>query len=432
MKFLIVSFACAPLNIISSQRINSLATYLVNQGHSVDILTAAKHPMDGPVDAIDEWEKLSSLTTIHEVGIPGRRYKVQKASDLQGSQSNFAKNSSHRSKLKNARTILVKFFGALLDYRTLWALNAAKYYKASMAHNHYDIMISSSGPACVNYIGAQIKNTSPEIRWIADFRDLWSLLHSSNATRLTRTIEKYLEKSLLRNASAITTVSTHLARQMESLHNKIPVHIIRNGFNSSEFEGLEADCKFFQSQDYSDKINIVYAGSINHSQRDPTPLIDSVAQSNLRGRIVIHFFGFNLGNLQERIKALSATDFCHIHPSLPRNRILRIQKAADINLILESGQDNARGVLTGKLFELVALGKPILSLGPPIHFESMQILSRTGLHISWEELRGNVSAIIENSKKCIPDKNYIGTLTRDNQFKLLENISHEIKIQGQK
>lgn len=42
---------------------------------------------------------------------------------------------------------------------------------------------------------------------------------------------------------------------------------------------------------------------------------------------------------------------------------IKEQQNADLLLLLESGEDAAKGVLTGKIFEYMISGKPVLSLG---------------------------------------------------------------------
>ena len=416
MRFLIVSYSCAPLNIISSQRVNALAKYLVGCGHEVTILTSVKHPTDGPVDAITQWRELESLVEVHEVEFLGRK-RLQYAGDKKksGTGSHGWMGPSLRGILKKCRSIASILLGALFDYRTVWALCAVAYYRRMLASRQFDIMVTSSGPACVNYVGFRVSRISKGLRWVADFRDLWSLLHSSKVTALTRKAEMLIERRLLAGAARITTVSSHLCEQMQALHD-IPVQVVRNGYDPVEFENLVADRDFFPSRGCAELINIVYAGSIYEGGRDPSPLIAAVAASDARRRIAIHFFGFNLGHVPAQIKSLGAGDFCHVHASKPREEILSIQKAADINLLLESGREDARGVLTGKLFELAAIQRPVLSVGPPLHFESMEILRRTGLHVHWETTGGDVDEVLARAREASPVPDFIRTLSRESQF----------------
>lgn len=80
-----------------------------------------------------------------------------------------------------------------------------------------------------------------------------------------------LEKTWLQGASAITTVSSHLAEQMRSLHSSIPVHVVRNGFLPEELAEISPASQFFRDLNLESKTNIVYAGSIYAGRRDPSP-----------------------------------------------------------------------------------------------------------------------------------------------------------------
>lgn len=181
MRILIVSYSCAPLNIISAQRVNALAKYLAKRGHSVDLLTAVKHLLDGPLDGVIQKVELDSFAEVHEVEFLGRRRRGFGPSPAPALDAGLS-SSPARSVLKKARAALVRFVGALFDYRTIWAFSAVRYYAKKLANRNYDVVISSSGPVGVNYVGFRIKRMSPQVRWVADFRDLWSLLHSTQVT----------------------------------------------------------------------------------------------------------------------------------------------------------------------------------------------------------------------------------------------------------
>lgn len=419
MKCLLVTYSFAPLNVISAQRMNSLAAFLASRGHSVDVLTAVKRPLDGPVNAFDDWSRLRGVVDIHEVGFLGRV-----AGDYGASAGGFdpgqkgRSSSSARRILKRIKRELSRFFGLLFDYRTIWAVAASRYYKSRLAKNEYDLVVTSSGPVAVNYIGYKVKRDRPQTKWIADFRDLWSLCHTSEVYAPTRVAERAIERILLGPADRITTISDFLACQMHRLHGA-RVDVVRNGYDETEMSAVEPNSAFWAANGLAEKINIVYAGSIYPGRRDPRPLIEAVKTYALTGRVALHFFGFDTEDVEKYVRDLDASEYCFVHSSLPRREILAIQKASDANLFLESGAEDARGVLTGKLFELAALQRPVLSLGPPLGFESITLLEKTGLLIHWESLNGDLRKVLVRMEATVPKLHAIHGLTRSEQFEKL-------------
>ncbi|MDN5938553.1 MAG: hypothetical protein L0H83_07795, partial [Salinisphaera sp.] len=60
-----------------------------------------------------------------------------------------------------------------------------------------------------------------------------------------------------------------------------------------------------------------------------------------------------------------------------RSSALEAQQNADLLLLLEDAAPEARGVLTGKLFEYTTAGKPILCVGSSPEYEIVQVLQAT-------------------------------------------------------
>ncbi|MEO1866364.1 MAG: hypothetical protein ABGX98_11465, partial [Pseudomonadota bacterium] len=164
-----------------------------------------------------------------------------------------------------------------------------------------------------------------------------------------------------------------------------------------DYKGVVADHTFFDSLHCEHKINIVYAGALYAARRDPAPLIKTLSKSSGRNEFAIHFFGPGEHEVQRLLPDVDLHDLCFFHGRLPRSRILAIQKAASLNLFLESGDPDAKGVMTGKIFELIAMGRPILSIGPKHDFESTQVLYNSGLLVRWEDLKKPAQDIIRCS-----------------------------------
>lgn len=400
MKILIAAHDVAPLDLISSQRINHFIDFFSNKGYKVDVLTSKKREIDGPLKDFDKYRELKRKANFIEISSAWGGGDLTAVQEKKESSS--SKTDRRRKVLKKIKAIIVKFTGQLLDYRTLWAYNSIQYLKTS--NIKYDVLITSSLPPCVNWLGWYIKSQNESTLWVADFRDLWTLNHLVEYNFFSKGIDTFFEKKFLSKADVITTVSTDLSEQMKSFHKK-DVLIVRNGFIPTEFSSIVSDEVFFQDKS---KIHIVYAGNIYKNRRDPTELLLLINKSNLADKVNIHFFGHYLANLEEIVKVSNAEKYCSFHSPLSRNEMLGVLKASDFNLFLESSEIDAKGVMPGKIFELIALGKPIITIGPTDDFESVQLIKSSGLFVDLldfiEKLKTNKTYFFNSQDQAFLEK----------------------------
>lgn len=388
MKILIIAYDVAPLDLISSQRINHLIDYFLNNGFEVDVLTSKKRPVDGPLLAVERYKELSRKARFIEISSNLKRNYNNDIKDYDLKYTEI--NPNVRNILKKYRGMLAKQLGQLIDYRTLWAINSLHFLKTS--DKGYDVIISSSLPASVTWVGSYAKKINPQALWIADFRDLWSLNHLIEFTFLSKKIDSFLERKFLKDCDLITTVSEDLVKKMQSIHSQ-EVIMVRNGYIPDEFKNVEPNYEFFLDTNI---VNIVYAGNIYRNRRDPTELLDFIINNDLQDRINLHFFGYYLENLLEIIKLKGASKFCFVHRPLPRDKIFNVLKAADINLFLESGDEDAKGVVSGKVFELIAIRRMVLSIGPKSNFESTKLLKESDILLTIRDMKSFVNGNIKS------------------------------------
>lgn len=368
---LIVAYDFAPLNLISSQRINYFANFFHENGFEITVLTSKKREIDGPLTDVTTYENLKKKINLIEID-----YLSDSAINLTSTKK--------RNVLKKIRKLMLSVGSSLIDYRTKWAWDSIKYINNKKDFDTYDVILTSSFPACVNIVGHYIKNKNKSIQWIADFRDLWSGSHLSNYTLFSRAIDKLIEKKLLSNSDLITVVSEGSVNYQKKLHHK-DVIVVRNGYIPEEFHNIK-ESNFFKQHGLDDKVNIVYAGNIYPGRRDPSLLIEYIQEKKLEEKVFISFFGRYIGDLNDIINKYNCSNFVKFQGEYPRQEILSIMKSANINLFLESGEDDAECVIPGKLFELIALKKPILSIGPKVEFESFKLIKESNLLIEFKDI----------------------------------------------
>ena len=136
----------------------------------------------------------------------------------------------------------------------------------------------------------------------------------------------------------------------------------------------------------SGPLRIVYTGMIYPGHRDPLPLLNALSQLRRRGEledgmVTVDFYGDRVEVAMALAKKPEYAPFIRLMGHVTREKALEAQRNADILLLLESPAPEARGVLTGKLFEYLVSGRPILCIGSRPEYEIGQVLKETGTGI---------------------------------------------------
>ena len=130
---------------------------------------------------------------------------------------------------------------------------------------------------------------------------------------------------------------------------------IPNGADFDDVAGLE--------RHPSDRFRITHTGSF-FGRRDPRPFLQALADSGLD--VVARFLGDFRDADREWAAGLGLGDRLELLPYAPRAESLALQRDSEALLLLipEAG-GRGKGVLSGKVFEYVAVGRPILAAVPP-------------------------------------------------------------------
>src|SRR5690606_34909448 len=115
-------------------------------------------------------------------------------------------------------------------------------------------------------------------------------------------------------------------------------------------------------------VRIVYTGSIYVGKQDPSPLFSALhnlkAQKKLSPeRLQVIFAGATVDKVKSVAKLHDVEEFCQFLGFLSREDALRMQRDCDALLFLEYVSPGVDGILTGKLFEYLFSGRPILGVG---------------------------------------------------------------------
>jgi len=247
------------------------------------------------------------------------------------------------------------------DDKKGWHKHAVQAGGRVLQSEQIDAIISSSSPVTCHLIAKALAEKY-RVPWVADLRDLWTQNSYLNHCAPRRFFEKNLELRTLGRASALVTVSKPLADDLNRLHTHAQVYVITNGFDP------EDAC--FDRPELTEKFTITYTGMLYDGKRDPSMLFEALQNLIKNGvidpdRVEVQFFGSQDPWLFDDIRGTNLDNIVKVFGLVPRDVVLQKQRGSQLLLLLLWNNPQERGVYTGKVFEYLAAGRPVIALGGP-------------------------------------------------------------------
>lgn len=192
---------------------------------------------------------------------------------------------------------------------------------------------------------------------VVEFRDLWADEAFPAVPRWRQWLDAWGERRAMRGASAIVTVSEPWAALYRAKYG-LPTLSVMNGFDPVDFN-------FSASPPRGGPLRIVYAGSIYLGRRDPTPLFRALVEGGFTPeQVTVEFISSQTDYIRSAMIETGAAPFVILSPPVGYAEALRRQKAADVLLLLQWADPRNNGNVPAKVFEQLALGRPVLGIGP--------------------------------------------------------------------
>lgn len=288
------------------------------------------------------------------------------------------------------------------DAKMCWIKPSVSYLSDYIRKNKIDVIISTGPPHSMHLIALGLKNKFPKIRWIADFRDPWTNIDFLNDLYLTKWAQnkhQQLEKKVVQSTDAVISVSPTLAYELSQLspEQKTKFFTITNGFDEEDY--YELNKLQNQSTSKENSIVITYAGLIP-SNRNPEVLWKAIQQlSNenlLPQNFTVHLIGKVDISVWENIQKYNVERYIKKTEYLPHSEVLKLETQADALLLIINNAPNSKGILTGKLFEYLALQKPIIAIGPT-DGDAAQIIKTTnaGVVIDYNDIESMKNTLLQ-------------------------------------
>jgi len=223
----------------------------------------------------------------------------------------------------------------------------------------FDVVLVS-GPPFMGYVAARRLAIRLRCALVVDYRDPWtvSAYRSAGAPFWMRR----LEAKLLRSADLVTTVSPSLAEVIERLGDgRTKVRVVSNGYDPEA--SSEAVPRNFGHP------AIVYAGEFYPPKSTIAPVMRLLASA--KGRVPglrLHYYGRAGSHVLEAARKAGVAEMVEIHGLVARREVLDAIAGALAAVVITSVEPECSrldaGIVTGKLFEPMALKCPVLLIAP--------------------------------------------------------------------
>jgi glycosyltransferase involved in cell wall biosynthesis len=228
----------------------------------------------------------------------------------------------------------------------------------------FDIILASGGPF-VSFQLAKDLSIRLGCPFVLDYRDLWT--GNPHQHRPNRWSTVHRESAIFSSCAAAIAVSPslkeHLSRRFNGAEKLV---VLPNGYDADELQSV----KPFEFGHFA----IVYAGGFYVPTSTATPIMaalkilkDSTTEESANWRF--HYYGTQGRYVSEEAEKYGVLERVSIHGMVPRQSVLSALRGANVAVVITSVNAEStleeKGIMTGKIYEPLGLGTPILLIAPP-------------------------------------------------------------------
>jgi glycosyltransferase involved in cell wall biosynthesis len=226
-------------------------------------------------------------------------------------------------------------------------------------------ILSSGPPFTANLIGGLLHRRSG-LPWVQDFRDPWTRApFYPKRPAPARILDERLERWTIHHAARTLAVNRGMIEDFRARYPEVPPErlvTLPNGFDEADFEGIE--------RSRPRKLTFVHTGTM-YLARDPRGLREAmsalcVEEDGFADGVELLLAGRVDAELVELFRAPPLDRIVRFQGYVEHRESLRLLRSAHYCLLFVGEEPQVRGMLTGKLFEYLGSGTPILAIAPVV------------------------------------------------------------------
>jgi len=297
------------------------------------------------------------------------------------------------------------------DPKLFWIKPSVKYLQSYLNKNDVDVIISTGPPHSMHLIAEKLHQKN-DVKWLADFRDPWSDIYYNKDFKelsFVKNRNKKLEKSVLKKADCVLTVSNALKKEFSKYANR--VEVVTNGFDDDFLEPSKVLL--------DEKFTISYIGLLP-KQSNPENLFRVLQvlcsqHKDFEKDLQLNFIGDISDVVKTAVCNNKLKENTRFIDYVDHTKAIEYQQKAQVLLLLIPNVKKCKGILTGKLFEYLSAKRPILAIGPEdgdladviedtnagiiVDFDNDDKLSSEILKLYHQYKKGNLEVDSKNTNK---------------------------------
>lgn len=369
-KVLVIAYGFPPIAHAGVYRTMRFCRYLPDNGWKPTVIT-----INESEDIYSDYRLLKRIppevrihrTYILDVWRTIQRYRAKKARKDAARAALSDRDVSRRGAAGMIKRIegfvlsaLLKIF-SIPDHMVFWIPFAVIRGARLMRREDFDVVFTTSPPHSEHLVGLILAKMFRK-PWVADFRDpIVDNFHTEDLFRVELWLHGLLERLIVRFADTVILV-TESHRQ--SLKNRYPAlsgkfMVVRNGFDPALFENIQPES--------FDRFTILFGGTL-YGTISPDFFIRGLARwletkdPSVRDNVQALFYGMGCEKAGVLAQELGLDHVVKTSGLIPHDEILRKQKGADLLLLIIGHDSKSAGVITSKLYEYMAVNRPILAI----------------------------------------------------------------------
>ncbi len=391
-RVLIISYYWPPSGGAGVQRWLKFVKYLCEFGYEPVVYT----PENPEYPSIDKGLLSEIPASLEVIRVPitepydhyRRLVGMKKTERIQTGFLSEGKKPTRRENL--ARWVRGNLF--IPDARFLWIKPSVRFLSNYLSQRPVDLLVSTGPPHSMHLIARALKKRL-DLPWVADFRDPWTNIDFYDELKLTPWADRKhhrLEQAVLKEADTIVVVGKTMKIEFANWVSEAKITVLPNGYDADDLsvERVSVDRMF----------SIAHIGSFSPA-RNPVTLWKVIAELVSKGIIGADLRIRTIGKVDaavnDQIQQNQLGPFVEHIPYLPHAEVIAQQARSAVLLLVVNRTKNAKGILTGKVFEYLAAQRPILAIGPT-DGDLAHLLRETGgaMMVDYDDVEGLRSALI--------------------------------------
>lgn len=354
-----------PINSSGAKRMEAMSKYFSRAGRKVTVLTTTKGAADGEFT-----EAMPPGVSVLELDWLGKIQAFDENRHLAPIQTERPLQSG-RSAMRVLKDAVMHLFGQLPDPRLPFAMSFLKRRLApevEQAVQEADVIVATTPPWPPLLAAVALKRRLGK-PIVLDYRDQFSLCHEMPGGRFAKSLELRADHYLARHADAVVTISEPMSAYYKDFHPDI--HTILNGYDPEPLKAVLS--RIAPVTEHGGPLIVRYMGLVSEG-RIPRALLGALSRLVEAGQIdpsIVQFEYYGEGRIMFNYLAEhhpNLTSFFKFLPRVSYSKSLELAATADHLLFCENSippkpgeAASASGILTTKLFEYLASGRPILA-----------------------------------------------------------------------